>query len=73
MDSIKGDTFKQQLTNNLSEFITLIIKSGNKYCIKKGVLCQVEENYLILINNDFKTEVPLNAIVAFKKRIKNKN
>ena len=64
--------FNQQLINNINEFITLIIKSGENGCIKKGVLSQVEDDYLILINNDFKIEVPLDAIIAFKKRLKNK-
>ena len=66
-------SFEESLRREVGEFIVVIIKSGVDCCKHKGVLCKVEKNFLILINNNLKTEIPLHSIVAVKKKIKNKS
>ena len=62
-------TFIEQLKAQVGEFIVIYIKSGADCCKHRGVLCNIEEDFLVLIGDGIKTEIPLKAIVAVKKKI----
>ncbi len=63
----KSLTFKKQLNRQTGEFIMVLINSGENCCYQKGILCDVQEDYLVLVNQKTKSEIPLSAVVAFKK------
>lgn len=62
-------TFVEELKAQIGEFIVVYIKSGAECCKQQGVLCNIEEDFLVLIGDGIKTEIPLKAIAAVKKRI----
>lgn len=69
MGYCKKNTFKNQLKEQIGEFIIVLIKSGVDCCRKKGVLCGIKEDFLVIMNDDSKMEISLKAIVAIKKSI----
>ena len=65
--------FEESLKKEVGEFIVIIIKSGPGCCRHEGVLCKIEKDFLILIKNNLKIEIPLASIVAVKKKIKKRD
>ncbi len=62
------ECFIDYLKKQIGEFLVFIIKSGSKCCKEKGVLCNIRNNVAIIITDNMKVEIPLEAIVAIKKR-----
>ncbi|MCK8826727.1 hypothetical protein MWH25_03080 [Natroniella acetigena] len=62
-------TFKEQIKRQIGQFTVIIIKSGANCCEHKGIVCSVEKDFLVLLNNNLKTEIFLDAIVAIKRPI----
>ncbi|AGB41217.1 hypothetical protein Halha_1271 [Halobacteroides halobius DSM 5150] len=70
MEHSEEVTFKEQIRKQTGEFIVVIIKSGAKCCQQQGILCNVEQDFLVLINQDSRIQIPISAIVAIKWKIK---
>ena len=71
MNELNNKTFRNELINHTGEFITLFIQSGNNNSIQKGIISNVEGDFLIIINDNYRTEISLNSILGFKKKAGN--
>jgi hypothetical protein len=57
-------SFQQRLLTHLGDFIQIVTTACcNKYCFK-GVLCQVESNFITMIDSLIIIEIPIDKIVA---------
>ncbi|MBM7624222.1 hypothetical protein [Sporohalobacter salinus] len=69
MSSCSSLYFEEQLYSLIGEFVSVLIKSGDDCCKHKGVICNIEEDFLVLINNNVRTEIIIDSIVGIKKEI----
>ncbi|GAB6098297.1 hypothetical protein JCM16358_01760 [Halanaerocella petrolearia] len=69
MGHSQGITFLEQIRRQSGEFIKVIIKSGADCCQQQGILCNVEDDFLVLIDGNSRIQIPIKAIVAIKRKV----
>ncbi len=69
MRNCQGVYFEEELDRLIGEFVCVLIQTGDECCKQVGVLCNVEDDFLVLINNNIKTEIIIDAVVAIKKEV----
>lgn len=70
MGKYKGITFEENIKRQVGEFIEVLIKSNKSSSRYIGVLSNVKKDYLILVRESSKVEIPLAGVMAIKKQAK---
>lgn len=60
-------TFEEQLQTQVGDFMTVIIKSGGNCCRHRGILCSIRDDFIVLVHDDERIEIPINQIAAVRK------
>lgn len=65
----KNRRIKNSLKDKVGRFIIVYIKTGGKNCKMKGILSNVHQDFIILINNSNLFEIKIKEIAAIKIRV----
>ena len=60
---------KKSLEKKIEKKIILNLNTAEDCCTIKGILCKIEEDFIVMIEQDYKTYVKLDTIVAFQNKI----
>ncbi|MBM7622671.1 hypothetical protein [Sporohalobacter salinus] len=60
-------TFEEQLQAQVGDFMTVIIKSGGDSCKHRGILCSIRDDFIVLVYDDERIEIPINQIASVRK------
>ncbi|MGM0471239.1 MAG: hypothetical protein ACQEQI_03015 [Bacillota bacterium] len=60
-------TFTEQLEMQVGDFMTVIVKAGEESCQQRGILCAIKDDFIVLVHNDERIEIPIDQIAAIRK------
>ncbi|SJZ30600.1 hypothetical protein [Selenihalanaerobacter shriftii] len=59
--------FEDQLLEQIGDYVAVIITAGGGCCRHEGILCSVMADFITLINNNVRVEIPIESIAAVRK------
>lgn len=65
----RGSRIRNSLKNKIGQFIIVYIKTGGEKCKMKGILSNVYQDFIVLINNLKLFEIKINDIAAIEVRV----
>ncbi|SJZ97234.1 hypothetical protein [Selenihalanaerobacter shriftii] len=59
--------FEDLLEEQIGDYVEVIITAGEGCCLQEGILCRIGLDYITLIDDDVRVEIPFDSIAAVRK------